>query len=190
MIGFQTSVIRPQVNANAIPRNGARAADDISQSVKNYVKITLTRARKVATGRTIKSIAAERILDSASRGMFIRHVTGSRSWLNIQMGRRAGGKMPVTRAAGVTKSGGALMMPVYDLLLWFEALNIPRARWFVIMRAIARRGIKPVNIRDRAVNASRPRIAEIASQTANRIAAELFAGNASIGISQSFGRRP
>lgn len=174
MIGIKTDVIRPQVNANAIPRNAARAADEIAASIVNYVKISLTRNSKIATGRTLKSIAAERVLDSASRGMFIRHVVGSRSWLFIQQGRRAGGKMPVVRVSGVTKKGGGLFMPAPDLLRWFIAMNIPPARWFQIMRAIARRGIKPVNIRDRAVRESRQRIGEIAGDTARRIAAELF----------------
>lgn len=170
MIGIKSDVIRPQVNANAIARNASRAADEIADSIKNYVKIALTRNGKIATGRTIKSIAAERILDSASRGLFVRHVTGSRSWLFIQQGRRAGGKMPVRKA-------GNKFEPFPELVLWFNALNIPRVRWFPIMRAIARRGIKPVNIRDRAVRESRQRIGEIAGATARRIAADLFNPN-------------
>lgn len=182
MIGFKIDVLRPQVDKDVIARNAARAADDIAQSIKNYVKIALTRNHKIATGRTLKSIAAERILDSASRGMFVRHVTGSRSWIYIQQGRRAGGKMPIRR-------NGNKFEPVPELILWFNALNIPRARWFPILRAIARRGIRPVNIRDRAVRESRVRVSEIAAQTAKRIAAEFFTGQTvRTSVSQSFSR--
>lgn len=174
MIGFKTDVLRPQVNALAIPRNAAKAADEIAQTVKNQVKLAIVRRSKIATGKTLKSIETERILDSPSRGMFRRHVVGARSWLNIQNGRRAGAKMPVRRISGAMKKGGGLFVPLPEMLEWFLALNIPRARWFPILRAIKKRGIKPVDIRDRAVRESRQMIGGIAGKTARAIAKELF----------------
>lgn len=178
MLNVGITVQNPAFKTSTIARNSARAADEIADSVKNYVKLALVGKSKIATGKTLQSIAVQFVLNSPSRGIFTRNVIGSKSWLNIQFGRRAGGKMPVQVVAGVTKKGGKLFQPAPELLQWFLALNIPRVRWFPIMRAIARRGIKPTNIRDSAIHAARQRINDIANRTAQTIAAELAQGRA------------
>lgn len=75
--------------------------------------------------------------------------------------------MPVRRV-------GKKFEPLPELVAWFTALNIPRARWFAILLAIKKRGIRAVDIRDKAVKDSRQRIDEILSRTAKDIARQLF----------------
>jgi len=162
---IKTDVLRVHVNANFISREAARLADELGQLLTNSVKTRLVQKRKVATAKTLQSIKMERVLDSASRGMFRRHVTGRTAWQNIQGGRRAGSKMPVRRV-------GNSFEPFPELVEWFTTFNIPRSAWFLIMRKIARDGIKPVDIRDAAVTAARPAMAAISKATAERLAKE------------------
>lgn len=158
MIGFKTDVIRPQVNATAVTRIAAKLADDLGLTMANNIRIALIRRKKVVTGKTLKSVTTERILDSASRGMFKRHVIGNRSTFFIETGRRAGGKMPPLAA----------MMP------WFLALRIPKALWYPIMKKIARDGIQPTDLKKYAVRNARPAIAALSGTAARDIAKSIF----------------
>ena len=108
MIGVQAQVFSPAINRSIIAKHGARAADEIAASLVNYVKIALVSRGKVVTAKTLRSIRFEMILNSPSRGEFRRHVTGAKSWLFIEFGRRAGKKMPVQRVAGAGKRGGGV----------------------------------------------------------------------------------
>jgi hypothetical protein len=167
MLKVKTDVIKPQIDKDVISRNAYLLADNIGTIIRGAIRERLTFTKKVVTRKTIGSIKTERILSSASRGIFIRHVTGAKSFIFVQMGRRAGAKMPVYKK-------GNKFVPFPELAAWFRKLGIPKERWFLIMRAIARRGIRPTDVRDASVAISQVRIQIRAAQIGRKIAREFF----------------
>lgn len=173
MISFRASLRSPDFRADALIRNASDLATKVADSHANYLKISITRHRAIATGKTLQSVRSEFILDSPTRGQFRRSITAKNSWWFIQQGRKAGAKMPIKRV-GTTSKGRPIFEPLPEMLEWFQALNIPRAAWFPILRAIKRRGIKPRDIQGRAMRLARTRTMELVVFYAEKIARELF----------------
>lgn len=142
-------------------------ADNTASIVRISLRNRLTETRKIVTRKTIASIRVERVLSSASRQMFIRNVTGAKSFLFIEKGRRAGGKMPVMKK-------GKNFVPVPELAQWFRKLGIPQNAWFLIMRKIARQGIQPTAIIKPAMQSAMPRIQQRGAEIGRKIARELL----------------
>ena len=159
-LGFKIDVQVPKMDWGVVPREAKKLADDISLHVQSQVKIALVRAKAIATGKTLKSIATERILDSPSRAIFIRNIIAKETWRFIQSGRKPGSKMP----------------PEAPMIEWFKVLGIPKKAWFPIRLSIARRGIKPRKIRETALRQSRPYIAGRSAEAGRSIAANLRRG--------------
>jgi hypothetical protein len=154
MIGITTQIHTPRLDLTVVNQEARRTADDIALHLQSQVKLALVRHKKIATGKTLQSVKIERTLDSPSRGVFLRKIVASKVWEFIQQGRRAGGKLP----------------PESAMLEWFKALGIPKGAWFPIRLSIARRGIKPRKIRDKALRDARPYISARSSQAAQYIA--------------------
>jgi hypothetical protein len=151
-----------------VAQEGERLSKNMSDEYARQLRISLVRARKVATGRTLQSVRSERVLSSPSRMMFQHRVTASRSLIFIVKGRRAGAKMPVT-VIGTSATGRKIFAPVAELVHWFLQLNIPSRAWFPIMRKIAKRGIKPVDVQSLALRRSQPRFTSLLQECVNRI---------------------
>lgn len=172
----------------------------VEAGMVNYVKLALVAYSKIATGDTINSIrpafiANKELTSPNGYGFWLRKITGDYGLKFIISGRRPGAKMPVRLVSGsfdpagrgskfrgaggryvkVTgRRGGRQFEPVPAMLRWFLALNIPRNRWFPIMRAIAKRGIKPVDIRGKALQDARPMLQREASLAAMNISRGLI----------------
>lgn len=168
MIDFKSVVITPAFSKNPLAVEAARLAQELATVYKTQFKIAIVRSKAIATGKTLKSVAIGKILDSPSRGIFKRTVSASRSWIYIQKGRRADAKFPIRRV-------GNKFEPVPELKEWFIALGIPKAAWFPIIRKIARDGIRPRKIRERMMRDARPLQAKFSSAAGNRIAKQLSA---------------
>lgn len=166
MINYDIRIQYPEFNWKVINQEAKKLADDISLHVQSQVKIALVRAKAIATGATLHSVAEEKILDSPARGIFIRNIVAKETWRFIQSGRKPGSKMP----------------PEAAMIVWFKALNIPKRAWFPIRLSIARKGIKPRKIKDNALRASRPYIAARSKDAGNNIAANLFKGSKVINV--------
>ena len=145
---------------SVVSDEASKLADDIARAVSNEFRLALVFYGKIATSKTIKSVAAEKILDSPTRGVFMRNVVASKVWEFIQNGRLAGKKLP----------------PEAALLEWFKALNIPRRAWFPIRLSIARKGIKPRKLRERALREARQSITESSRLRTDNIKRRLFEG--------------
>jgi hypothetical protein len=146
-------------------------ATALADEYARQTRSELMRARKFATGKTVKATRGQGL--GGSRAAFRSKVTSSRSILYIAAGRRAGAKMPV-KVVGQTKGGKSAFGPVDGLLEWFLALSIPRRLWFVIARSIARRGIRPLDIQKLAYKASQPRWRKLMRDAGRDIAVRLF----------------
>lgn len=176
-------------------------ASKTTASLVNYVKLALVAHAKVVTGDTIRSIRSIEVSNHSilpiknSAGLWHRQVIGDYGLKFIMSGRRPGAKMPVRLVSGtfdfsgrgskvrgtngrfikvVGKRGGRQFEPVPAMLRWFLALNIPKNLWFPIMRSIAKRGIKPVNIGAHAINEARPIMQTYANQAAVNIASRMI----------------
>jgi hypothetical protein len=169
MLSFRTTFRAPEFKIGAVNQNAAELADKVAETHANNLKIA------IASGKTLGSVHAEAILNSPSRGEFRRSIMAKSSWVYIQMGRRVGAKMPV-HVVGTNSRGRPMFEPLPAMLSWFRTLNIPRAAWFPIMRAIKRRGIKPRDIQKRALNLARGRTMQLVTEYARKIALEMFAG--------------
>lgn len=163
---FKFEVFAPVLKADPIKFRSAQLAQEVGSLYANNLRLAIVRKKALATFKTLKSVAVENILNSGSRGLFIRHVTANRTWLNIQFGRRAGLKMPIKKVDNKFE-------PVPEMVEWFLALNIPKAAWFPILRKIARDGIKPRDIQGYAMRQSRTRLSALAAQAGRDIAETL-----------------
>lgn len=170
MLDFKLQTIVPALQRDPIARASAELAQALGSMYANQLRTAIARKKAIATGKTLGSVKNELVVDSASRGIFRRAVTANRSWQNIQGGRRAGAKMPVRKV-------GSRFEPFPELVEWFQALGIPKAAWFPILRKIAKNGIKPRNIRDLAVRLGNQRLYQLSQNTGNKIA-ELLAKTA------------
>lgn len=149
-VQFTFSSNRPASNTvNGLPSHleikqrlydmSTKLAKRMSEGYANQLKITLLRVKKFATGDTFRSVKDEMLLESPSRYLVQRRVVASRSIVNIQLGR----------AAGLTPP------PVSALVKWAQALGIPQASLKRIAQAIGRKGIKPVEVQEKAVRQAR-----------------------------------
>ncbi len=177
MIKTEIQIKGAPPNFDDMPKIVAEESREIARELgdeyrRSYAR-TLIAARKIATGDTLDSIEDKLVLYSPSRQLFMRQIVASRSIVFIIKGRAAGGKMPI-RFVGTTKDGHKLFEPVPELLRWLEFLNIPSYFWLPIARAIARRGIKPVDIPGRALRRARPRLQSIVQFRVTRILKRLF----------------
>lgn len=138
MIKVDSQFRPPELDFKVLNRESKSAADDITQFLRRQFKLALIRNRKVVTGETLQSFEKEFVLDSPSRGIFLRRLIASKVFKFIEEGRKPGGKLP----------------PEKPMIKWFRELNIPKKSWFPIRLSIARKGIKPRKIRQQAIKAS------------------------------------
>lgn len=173
----------PAFRTDSVVRNASALATRVAETHANNLKIALTRARAIATGKTINSVRMQFVLDSPARGEFRRAVTARDTWFYIMVGRRAGGKLPV-HVVGTDAKGKPMFEPLPALQEWFQALGIPRPRWFPILWAIKRRGVKPRDIQKRMMRESRPRMFTLVAFYTEQIAKDLFGGTGGATVSK------
>lgn len=167
MIEIEVKGAEVKADSRAIVEDEARLmSQELSDEYARQLRLSLIGHRKVATASTLRSVEA--IAAQSTRGVFHRQVVASRTVEFIVKGRPAGAKMPVTKV-------GDRFEPLPEVQQWFGVFNIPRALWFVILRAIKRRGIKPVDVVTESVRRAQPRMISIVSYRARRIVERLFA---------------
>lgn len=153
MIDFDFQIRFPEIDFAVVNSESRSLADDLQDFVQRQFKQALLRNRKVVTGETLQSFQKNTILDSPSRGIFIRRLMASPVVDFIDQGRKPG-KMP----------------PEKPMMKWFIELGIPRRKWFPIRLSIARKGIKPRKIKAEAMNNSIPYIQKRSIKAAQNIA--------------------
>lgn len=159
-------------------------ADKTAETLKNEVKLAIVHFSAIASGGTLRSIQAKFISNRlqqpfgvASTGIFKRQIIGARSLHFIISGRKRGAKMPVRRI-GTGSRGGGIFEPLPAMLAWFQVLNIPRSRWFPILRAIKVRGIRPKDVPGKAITAAQYNITGYKQAAAANIARGIIKVNA------------
>jgi len=142
-----------------VGEEAALMADEYANEYVRNFKQAIVTARAIARGELLHS---PRVFSLAigSRALFKKHITAARQWIFVDRGRRAGAKQP----------------PLQAMIPWFLALNIPRAAWFPILRAIARRGIPKKNLQSLAYRNSQPRWRFISQYRSAQIVRRLFSG--------------
>lgn len=157
IVDFNIQVRFPDVDWQGVNAEASSTADDILNFVQRQFKQALLRNKKVVTGETLQSFRKQMILNSPSRGLFIRELLASPVVDFIDQGRKPG-KMP----------------PEKPMMKWFIELGIPRRKWFPIRLSIARKGIKPRRIKQEAMNASSSYIQKRSLKAAQHIAKNLI----------------
>lgn len=147
-----------------------KLAEQLGELYESEAKLAIIKTKAITTGRTYKSIRNELVLDSPSRNEYRRRIVADKSFDFIDKGRRKGAKMPVHVVPGVTKRGGKLFVPFPELITWFNILGIPRSAWFLILRSMKRKGIKPKNIRRMMLKSARAKMREFAFAARDDIA--------------------
>lgn len=158
MLNIQVKTTFPRINPTVLNTESVKLADRMAAIIVNEFKLSLISYGKIATGKTLQSVKAEFILDSPSRGYYVRHVVADKVWEFIQQGRKAGSKLPPEKA----------------LVEWFRANNIPQKAWFPIRLSIARRGIKSRDVQGRALKRSLPAISRAVENASREISKNLL----------------
>lgn len=151
---------------------GRKLVEDLGGEYARSVKRMIVAERAIATGGTLSSVKDELVIYSPSRAYFRRQVTSSRSFVWIQKGRKPG-KMPV-KFVGADSNGKKHFEPLPDMLRWLTFFGIPEPLWMPIMRAIAKRGVKPRDVLGRALSRSKPRLETLVQAAAVRIVKRLY----------------
>lgn len=112
-----------------------REAQIVAKELAEGYREVLKKYKKVATGRTIRSIEpGHRITETG----FVAYVEANIGLFYIQSGRRKGAKLPMEK-----RGGSWYLKP--RLELWKQAVNFGGPD-FLLARAISRKGIKGIDI--------------------------------------------
>lgn len=145
-----------------VERETVLLADRLAEVMVAQNQIALLAAGKKVSGDTLQSISWDSLTNTPA--LQVRRVTGDAGYKFIRDGRKAGKPMPI-HVVGATKTGRLLYEPLQPMLRWFQILGIPKKFWFPIMRRISIKGIKPVDIPNRAVKNALPAIKRQAKYT-------------------------
>jgi hypothetical protein len=167
MIKVEYRFERLKLNVPHVTRQVEKLADDITDLLVVNNRIALITANKKVTDKTFNSVKAR----SVRRTRFVQHrqVVAGQGFKFIRDGRKAGSKMPVRMARMSVRSGKPIFAPQPRLAAWFKALGIEKSEWFPIMRAIARRGIRPIRIDHHAITRAVPQIRSMCQTAAINI---------------------
>jgi hypothetical protein len=161
MLEVEIKFPKIRLDHDHVNREAAMLADANLATMVNHVKLSLVSFGKIATGGTLHGVQGRSVSDHrlamfgvAATGIWKRQVIAPHAYKFIQSGRRAGARMP----------------PMQALVPWFNALGIPRDRWFPILRAISIRGIQPRDVSGRAIREAQPALARNLQHATGRIA--------------------
>jgi hypothetical protein len=166
----------PKVDVGAIENEARQLAEEMAELYARNARGVL-RSR----GKGVRSGAVEGVKPvmnaSSSRGGFRAAVAAPPSLRlkEIQDGRRPGAKAPLVRV-GTGPRGGGVFEAVVGLREWLRARGIPRRADYPIAMSIARKGIKPVDVQGKAMEATRRGWTTLWQRRLEALRRKLFSG--------------